>query len=258
MGILTLKSRINSSGYSNVQENGRPRWADTDGSNKNDWWFRSGDGPNGPYGFFWSIVGDDYFVQYGRNYSGWASVRMLQEALTWTNEKQNDDGSVSADVTVDIARVKSGRTDFAAGGIAGVTKIYVGDTLVFQHAGNTTDVYNEPPLVSRVTKHITVAPESYSDDIQMRYTTHYPQHQFPDGDFFCGATLYNPTPPNYIPMAARKNGQWKSLNANRGHILIRQGGWQDRSKELSAYQRQENQGHNRIRKSGRWLQLPKM
>lgn len=95
--------------------------------------------------------------------------------------------------------------------------------------------------------------------MNLEYRSHYPNGEVADANLLIGFKLYNPTPPTYIPMAARKSGSWKSLNANKGHILIRKSGsWVNKSKENFNTQRHENTGHNRIRRGGKWLQLPKM
>ena len=127
-----------------------------------------------------------------------------------------------------------------------------------QYSGSTGDTFDVAPIVPRTTARITVAPQQYSDAIELVFHAHYPTGIFPDANIIAGVTLYNPTVPSYIPMATRKNGNWLNLSDNSGHILIRQNGWQDRSLELYASAKQPNQGHNRIRRNNQWLQLPKM
>lgn len=257
MSILTLSGRFGSnSKYTAVQNQGVPAWFTGGVDNKANWW----GGPNTPEyeGFYWSLVGSHAYVQYGKNRSGWAGCRFANEEITWTNEHQNNDGSVSCDVTIDIGHYLGRTTDYLRGSVPVVHTLMVGQDTVATYSGGTGDSFDVAPSQGRITKHITIAPESYSDEIQLYIHVHYPTGIFPDAHFTAGMTLYNPTPPNYRPMATRKGGRWLSLNDNNGHILIRHGSWQDRSTELSAHQREENQGHNRIRKGGRWLQCPKM
>lgn len=71
--------------------------------------------------------------------------------------------------------------------------------------------------------------------------------------------LWKEINPDYIPMAIRKSGNWKALNQHSGFIKRRESGsWVDYSHEDISTSEQPNQGHNRIRKSGVWLQLPPM
>ena len=256
MAILLVRGRVGSlSAYKAMEMQGVPAWYPDRYHDKGTWWRGGGDG----YGFYWSIVGNHGFIQYGRNFSGWATCRFYDETITWVNEVQNSDGSVSCDVTVDIGNFRGDRTDYYRGGIAVNSNIQIGNTTVYTHNGSSGDVLNDRPSKPRVTKHITIPPQSYSDDIQMYFNAHYPSGMYPDAHYMLGMTLYNPTPPAYIPMAARKGGNWQSFNDHNGHILIRHGNnWDNKSKELYTTQRQANHGHNRIRRGGQWLQLPKM
>lgn len=257
MTLLLIKGRFGSSGvYTAVQHSEVPAWYTNGVENKANWW----GGPNTDVNeaFYWSLVGNHAFIQYGKNQSGWAGCRFIDETLTWTNERQNSDGSIDCDVTVDIGQYGGRRTDYFTGNVPVVHTIKIGNQVVATYSGGTGDGFNVPANPGRITSHITVAPQSYSDTVQLYFDVHYPTGIFPDAHFAAGITLYNPTPPAYIPMSTRKNGKWLNLNDHGGHISIRHGNWQDRSKELYTTQRQENQGHNRIRRGGKWLQLPKM
>ena len=257
MTLLLIRGRFGSgSAYSAVEEHGVPAWYTGGVDNKGNWW----GGPNTPEmeGFYWSLVDNRAYIQYGKNRSGWAGTRFASESLTWTNEVMNDDGSVSCDVTVDVGQYQGRTTDYIIGSVPVVHTLMVGNQTVATYSGGTGDNFDVAGNPSRVTKHITVGPQSYSDDVQLYFNAHYPTGIYPDAHFTAGLTLYNPTEPSYIPMAARKNSTWNSLNDHGGHILIRQNGWQNKSKELFATQRQANRGHNRIRRNGEWLQLPKM
>lgn len=259
MSLLQLKGRFDSSGvYSAKQEQGVPAWRTGDGgiSNKTNWW----GGPNTDENeaFYWSLVDNHAYIQYGKNQRAWAGCRVIDENLTWTNEHQNPDGSVDCDVTVDIGDYWGRTTDYFHGSVPVVHTVKVGNQTVITYSGGTGDAFQVAAHPNRITSHIRVNPQSYSDSIQLYIDVHYPTGVYPDAHFDAGITLYNPTPPAYIPMATRKNGQWLNLNDHNGHILVRHGNWQDKSKELFTTQRQENQGHNRIRRGGKWLQLPKM
>jgi hypothetical protein len=256
--VLELRSRFDSSGaYSAAQQQGVPAWRTGAGiDDKMNWW--GGPGTDENEAFYWSLVDNHAYIQYGKNQSAWAGCRVIDEILTWTNERQNPDGSVECDVTVDIGDYWGRTTDYFTGSVPVVHRVKVGDQTVITYSGGTGDAFRVAANPNRVTKHISVSPQSYSDTVQLYMDVHYPTGVFPDAHFEAGLTLYNPTPPAYIPMSTRKNGQWLNLNDHGGHISIRHATWQDRSKELFTTQRQENQGHNRIRRSGKWLQLPKM
>lgn len=258
MSILQLTGRFDSQGgvYSAVDEHAVPAWSTGGVDNKGNWW--GGPGTDENEAFYWSLIGNRGYIQYGKNHPGWAGCRFVDEVLTWTNEQQHEDGSVSCDVTVDVGHYNGRRTDYFRGNVPVVHTLKVGGQTIATYSGGTGDAFDVAPNPGRITTHITVGPQQYSDSIQLFMEIHYPTGIFPDAHFAAGLTLYNPTPPSYIPMATRKNGQWLNLNDHGGHILIRHGGWQDKSKELFTTQRQENQGHNRIRRGGRWLQLPKM
>lgn len=253
MSLLEIRGRIGSnSRYTAVEESGVPAW-NSDYNNYSNWW-----GGGDTYtGFYWSLVGNTAYIQYGKNAEGWAGTRFISETLTWTNEVANDDGSVSCDVTVDVSNFRGKVTQYIKGPVPVVHTLTIGGQTVVTYSGGTGDTFDVAPVTPRITKHITIPSESYAEGVQLVFHAHYPTGIFPDAEFLCGITLYNPTPPSYIPMATRR-GSWLSLNDHSGHILIRQGGWQNKSKENFSTQRQPNSGHNRIRRSGTWLQLPKM
>ena len=71
MSILQLKGRFGSSGiYSAVQHNAVPAWYTNGVENKANWW---GPGTDVNEAFYWSLVGNHAFIQYGKNLSGWVS-----------------------------------------------------------------------------------------------------------------------------------------------------------------------------------------
>lgn len=255
MSILELRSRIGSnSRYTAVEEQGIPAW-ETQWNNSYSSWWSGGDTYTG---FYFSVVNNTAYIQYGKNATGWAGTRFITETVTWTNEQMNNDGSVTCDVTVDLENFRGHVTEYVINPVPVVHTLTLNGTTVMQYSGSTGDTFDVAPIVPRTTARITVAPQQYSDAIELVFHAHYPTGIFPDANIIAGVTLYNPTVPSYIPMATRKDGHWLNLSDNSGHILIRQNGWQDRSLELFASAKQPNQGHNRIRRNNQWLQLPKM
>jgi len=207
----------------------------------------------------YNINGNLACVQYGLDRSDFASARGLWEKIEINNEVLNDNGSVTADITLTISSIVGHKTTHSIAGYPAITTIYLAGQQVVQRTGNTIDSFNMWPNPSTITKRVTVGPQQKSDQLDLDYNTVYPTGVYPNNTIKLGMTVYNPTPPNYTPMALRRGGNWNSLNANHGFIRIRKGGnWQDKSEENSNTSLHDNTGHNRIRRNGVWKQLPKM
>ena len=219
----------------------------------NKWWV------DDSHDFIYSLNGDIGFIQYGTNRSDFASTRFCFEKVTWTNERLDSDGNVTADVTIEVKYLGGQKTTMSQAGYPVTNSLEFNGQTIASHTGNTIDSYAIQcnPQTFHVT--VTIPPQEYAQNMTLAYKSVYPQHQIADAELKIGFSLYNPTPPVYVPMSIRKSNAWKSLNANHGFIRIRKSGsWTDKSKENTGTQRHENTGHNRIRKSGKWLQLPKM
>lgn len=259
MGILQLTNNF-SAQYSNAWRGGMPAWYDSDSGaqfekfkNRNNWWYDNN------VDIMYNITGNTATVQYGLNRSDYASARALWEKIDISNEVQHDDGSVTADITITLSSIVGCKTSMSQAGYPAVTTVYLAGQQVAQRSGNTIDTFNMYPNPSSITKRVTVGPQQKSNQLDLVYHTDYPTGVYPNNDIKLGMTVYNPTPPNYIPMALRRGRNWDSLNSNHGFIKIRKSGnWQDKSKENSNTSRHDNAGHNRIRKNGVWKQLPKM
>lgn len=209
--------------------------------------------------FLYSLVGNVGFIQYGTNRSDFASARFTWEKVTWSNEHVDDNGYCSANVHVELGFFGGHKTSMSAAGYSVTNSLVFNGQTVASHSGNTIDNYVITPNPRSFDFTVNIPPEGYATNMNIEYRSHYPNGEVADASLTVGFRLYNPTPPVYIPMAARKGGSWKSLNANNGHILIRKSGsWVNKSKENFNTQRQENTGHNRIRRGGKWLQMPKM
>lgn len=243
-----------------IEKQGNPPWYSEDFAtftskikDHNNWWW------DDSHDFLYSLNGNIGFIQYGTNRSDFASVRFCFEKVTWTNERIDSDGNVSADVTIEVKFLGGQKTTMSQAGYPVTNSLVFNGQTIASHTGNTIDSYSIQcsPQVFHVT--VTIPPQQYAQNMKLVYKSVYPQGQIANAELQIGFTLYNPTPPVYIPMAIRKSNVWKSLNANHGFIRIRKSNsWTDKSKENTGTQRQENHGHNRIRKSGKWLQLPKM
>lgn len=246
--------------YSHKEQPAPARWYNSDSGKqyenfkkRDNWWYDAN------ADIMYNINGNIATVQYGLNRSDFASARGFWEEIAVNNEVQNPDGSITADVTLTLSSIMGYKTSMSQAGYNAITTIKLAGQQVAQRNGKTIDSFNIYPKPATVTKRVTVYPQQVSDELNIEYNTVYPNGEYPNNSIWLGMTVYNPTPPQYIPMAQRKGGNWNSLNDHNGNILIRKSGkWVDRSKENSNTSKNENTGHNRIRKNGKWLQLPKM
>lgn len=222
--------------------------------NVSNWWYDSDEND-----FIYSIVGNLGFIQYGTNRSDFASCRFTFEKVTWTNEQVDDENNITADVTIEVKFLGGQKTTMSQAGYPVINSLEFNGQTIASRTGNTIDSYSIQCNPQTFNVRVKVPPQQYAENMNLTYKSVYPQHQIVDATLQIGFSLYNPLPPTYIPMAIRKSGGWKSLNANHGFIKIRKSNtWVDKSKENLNTQRHENTGHNRIRKSSKWLQLPKM
>lgn len=219
----------------------------------NNWWW------DDSHDFIYSLNGDIGFIQYGTNRSDFASVRFCFEKVTWSNEQVDSDGNITADVNVEIKFFGGQKTTMSQAGYPVTNSLVFNGQTIAAHTGNTIDSYAIQCNPQSFHLSVKIPPQQYAQNMKLVYKSVYPQGQIANAELQIGFTLYNPTPPVYVPMAIRKSNSWQSLNTHNGFIKIRKSNsWIDKSKENTATQRQENHGHNRIRKSSKWLQLPKM
>lgn len=257
MGILLLKPSFKGgSGYAAIDMPNPPGWADNDVNTKSKWYYSSQDNAF----FLYHLENNNkFYVQVGMNRSDFASARFVTETYDILNEHLNEDGSVSADIKITLSPFSGRRTDYAGSGASVKMTMYLGTTVIGSFTGNSANPVDIGASPNPITVHVTVGPQETADNTQLKIHYEYPNGEYQNSTITLGGVIYNPTPPNYVPMAIRKSNNWKSLNKNHGFIQIRKGGtWQDKSKENNNTKRQANHGHNRIRRSGAWLQLPPM
>lgn len=242
-----------------------PAWYSTDGAtfhsniqDRSKWW-----GPEGSPGtyvdFYYSVNGNHCYVQYGQDVPVYASARFFSEELIITNEVLNSDGSVDADVAIHIGFVGGHKTTASVAGWSVVSNLVVAGTTVYTFTGNTIDDTFGSAKPNVVNTHVHIPAQGTETSVVMKWNSHYPNGESADLSANVGLALFNPTPPTYVPMSIRKGGKWKALDAHNGFIKIRKSGtWVDKSEEQVPTSMHENTGHNRIRRSGKWLQLPRM
>lgn len=228
-----------------------PRWKGN--YLKENWWTTKE-----PTYYSYSLSNDDLYVQLGGNKQGWASAVFYGEEVKVLEEEQLDDGSLKVKISYKGTFYASRRSDFATTGVRSENKCYIGGELAYQNSGLSTDEYTFSESKEFI-KTVIIAPEGVDKSALFEIVHKYPNGEFPDSTIKLGIELYNPNPPSYIPMSVRKGGEWKSLNKNNGKIKVRKNGtWVDISKENFSTQKQENKGHNRVRKGGKMLQMPPM
>lgn len=260
MAKLELRNHFgNGGGHAIAEMSGTPKWYSEDSAtfktklaDRDNWWYHAS------ADLLWSVVDTTGYMTYGVNRSDFASIRVTWEHVTWDNEKLNSDGSVTVDVHIDIGFFGGYPTSYAAGGYDVYNGLKFNGSKIAERHGLTTDDFFINPSPKHFDLTTTIQPEDFSHDMDLQYYSVYPNHEIVDASLSVGFALYNPNPPTYIPMAIRRDS-WRSLNDNNGFIKIRHSGaWSDKSMENFNTAKQPNQGHNRIRRSGQWLQLPKM
>lgn len=256
MSILQVKPAFSgSSGYSAVNMNNIPPWHSGGIDNKNNWWYTNG---NNDF-FLYSISGLTYYTQVGMNRSDFASARFLTETYEILNERLNEDGSVSADIKISLSTYSGRRTDYAGAGVQVHTQLYFGNSKIGDFQGMTNEPSDIHASPNPITIPITIGPQETAENTKLKISYTYPNGEYTNSVMYLGGVVYNPTPPNYKPMSIRKNGVYKSLDKNNGFIKIRKSNsYVDKTTESKGTQLQSNKGHNRIRRSGSWLQLPPM
>jgi hypothetical protein len=214
----------------------------------NNWW--SDADPEVDY--FYSVNNGNLYIQYGQNISYWAATRFFGESIQIDQETENPDGSVTVSLYVTPRFFVGRKTNFAATtGPRVQYTVRINNQIVYTFNGITVDEFTngEMPAVFIST---TIAAQQEFTGTALRIEVTYPDGEYNDSVTTVGYSILNPNQPGYKPMALRKNNAWQTLNIDPGFIAIRKSGsWQDRSKEVPP-EGEENEGSNRIRKSGIW------
>lgn len=213
------------------------------------------------YLFWYNMVSgstNSMYIQYGEDRQGWGSGRFFLQELQIVDQEITANRSLKVTVRSRLRRFRQRKTSHVQAGFNIEYTLKVLGNTVFTYKGNAMDTINESSS-EWYTKTFTVPPQETEQGTGVSFTVHYPNGEHSTNTIILGYGLYNPNPPTYIPMAIRKGGSWKDLNTNKGKILIRKSNkWEDKSEENVTTMRDINKGHNRIRRSGNWRQLPSM
>lgn len=253
MSILQARARIGGqqSAYKVVEEQGVPAWFN-DNPNKANWW----SGGDTYTGFYFSIVNNWLYIQYGKNASGWAGTRFVSQQYEITNEKLLDDGSVEADLIFTFGNFNGYRTDFFTGGVPVQHQLSLNGNNIASYSGSTGDSFSVGINPNPVTVHVVVPPQTETGEATTHYNITYPTGIFPNASLEMGFSFYNPTEPNYVPGATVRNG-WQSNNNNGYLRVMKSQRWLEIPKESNYTQNQPNTGHTRVFRNGAYNQARK-
>lgn len=200
---------------------------------------------------------EQFFMQFGGNGNGWASARFISYRLALSGQTENSDGSIDLTWTATLGHFKGHPGDGQPGGKHSVYDIKLNGRTEWHREGDSGDSFDIAPNTPTVTgtAHIEAGAD-YNGAILLFHTE---VEGFSPDEFSVGFKIHNPNPPTYVPMAIRKSGTYQSLNTHHGFIRLRAGGsWHNRGEENLTTSKHQDTGHNRIRRSGHYLQLPPM
>lgn len=253
MANIEIKFTLDTDSNSKQEANGVPSWYPSHVADKSYWWNDGGTTTD----YFYSINGNDMFIQYGQNTSIWAACRHFVQSLRIEEQKENPDGSILVKGEVVPILFASHKTDYALSGVQVQYSISIQGKTIWTLSGSTTDEWQKDSNVS-VPIEVTVKPGETYTGTAMQIKIVYPNHEYEDSNTLVGLSLYNPVPPTYKPMAIRKSNSFKTLNRDSGFIKIRKSNqWEDKSSETYP-EGQEGKGKNRIRKKNVWKQQSKI
>lgn len=206
--------------------------------------------------YYYNQVGNTIYVQYGNPRSGWATNTFYGYNLETSNIKELENGKISVDVKMTFLFYISRSVPPKRDGIRVAHKIYLGDNLVAENNGWSGHEITKTDK-KEFTTTIILEPEEKSNKTAFLIKNVYPNKEYPNTSIYIGMQIENTNKKivNYIPMAIRKNKEFKSLNKNKGFIKIRKNNsYIDKSTENLGDKGKENKGKNRIRKNKKWLQ----
>lgn len=236
-----LRKQFTSSDNNAQVFSGTPPWLD---DLTNAWSFDN----DQDYGI--SEVGSTIYIQYGQRTSTWASNRFWAYEVELSNEKLNDDNSISVDAKITPKFWKSiGVT--AGSGVRVDYDISIAGRSVWTYSGNTQDIIEKGETTS-YSINLKVNPKSYTTDTAVKIAVSYPNGEYEDNFIYVGLYLYNDKEKDtsFKPWAIRKSGIFKTLSNPKGHFHLRSSVWKDISKNKS---KGKEDGNNRIRKGSKWL-----
>lgn len=238
------------SAYSVVEEHGVPAW-DSDTANKSKWW----SGGDTYTGFYYSVVGQTIYIQYGKNASGWAGTRFFKQSYSIQNEVVNSDNSIDADIIFNTAYVRSYRTDYYISGVPLKTQIKINDQVIGEYTGVTGDTFSLNINPNPLTVHVHIAPTASSQNTILKCITIYTAGTFPNASYSAGWTFYNPLAPSYLPGQVRKDGSFKTVNVTGGYLKVRKNGqFENTPKDNIPEAGMANKGHTRVYKTDAFRQ----
>lgn len=228
-----------------------PPWKDN--YNRSNWWKSNLDENY----YFYSMNGNDTYIQYGYDNPDWAAARFFGESVEIISETQETDGSITAKVKVTPNFFTGRKTQYASTvGFSVNYTVKINNSTVYTFTGQSIDEFTYG-VSSNQTFDINVKPNQTESRTALEITINYPNGEVPNSTTVSGIGLFNPNPPTYIPMGIVKGGVLKSLNKENGFIKVVKGGvLKDYSKENISTLLQENKGHNRIVKNGKSVQQP--
>lgn len=244
------------------QGNTTPSWYNNE-DNHNTWYYENNDDNDFYYNIVDTLTGENenvkrIYVQYGKNRQGWGSGRFYVQDLQIISEVDNTDGSIDVNLRTRLRSFKQRPTTMATVGYNIIYDIMLLNQKVFNYTGNALDVINQGSS-GWINANVNIKPQETYTGASLLFDIYYPNGEVSDKSILMGFGLENTNPLTYVPMAIRKSNSWKDLDSNNGVIEIRKSGqWIDKSNENTETSRVENEGHNRIRKNGKWYQLPKM
>lgn len=191
------------------RENGKPQWY-TDGTDSyRNWW---GDDEETEY--FYSIDGNTIYIQYGQNKPDWASAIFIIEEVDY-NETKNEDRSIDVEGEITIKKLDSVTTQYAGDGVRSKTTFTLNGEVIKESEGysNKSSQLSEPKSVKFSE---TIEPGDKSKSTKLKMENTYPDGEYNDVTVTMGMSLENENKSQYIPMAIRINGNWRSLDQRGG------------------------------------------
>lgn len=201
-----------------------------------------------------SLIDTDVYLQYGSNNRDgyWAAVRFYELHYRVDSETLNPDGSIDAQISFEGGILRSA---VFGGGLYVIYEWRMDGKNIGHWEGDTgTPIAKDFTPVTTIV-HLEAGQKSHVSNLEINI--YYPGSGARI-NMIVGVDIANNNPPIYTPMSLR-DSIWLSLNWHKGFIKRRiSNTWKDFSIESGGTSMQENQGHNRIRRDNKFIQLPPM